>query len=330
MLYYPGWGAATLSVSDDGIFVGQKGNNAFKFTTAANSAVNLPHLSALNVSAAMAINPQGDGPTPNPGENYRYIVGSSRHATGVDRPVVWWGGSATPTDLVNAGVSIVAADGKGLATGVNDVGEVVGWAELKVGTGTAKATRAFRSRAADFLNALPLVAGDELLPLGSQTDVNNLAVAWAIGANNIAVGGSIVKVVNTLTTNAVFWTARNGVSANPVASKLLDLPSRPVIGGQSEATAINYDTTPPGNAGYNRSYIGGWSFDGTTNRATLWRGVSTTVPPLDLNDQHFAYRGTSWWLETIEAINNSKAMVGTGWFNGKRRGYLLVPLTPGN
>ena len=60
-----------------------------------------------------------------------------------------------------------------------------------------------------------------------------------------------------------------------------------------------------------------------------WQATRTPRRSASTNP-HFAYRGTSWWLETIEAINNSKAMVGTGWFNGKRRGYLLTPLTPGN
>ncbi len=316
--YWQGFGAPTLGISDDGIFVGQLGNNAFRRTTTSGTTL-LPHLSTNNLSGAMAINPLGDAGNNVPlGEYSRYIVGASRDAGGTNRPVVWWGGTNIAMDL---GGSLLAATGSGEAIAANDYAEIVGQGQINL-SGT-KVMRGFRSRPSTYFAnaALPLLASDQLKPLGSDTDVNQLSVARGVSNGGIAVGSSLTKAAattNITKTEAVFWPARVGTNANPSAMVLQPL---------STNSFQHYDANWINIGGY----IGGWSYDITAiYHATLWRGASTNTVPQDLNDQHLAYRGTNWWLETVEAINDKKVMVGNGWYNGKPRGYVLVPLTSGN
>ena len=325
--YWQGFGAPSLGVSDDGTFVGQLGNNAFRRTTT-GTTFNLAHLSTLNVSAGVGINrglPSADGAN-------RYIVGKSRvpHTTGgapVDRPTVWWGGSVptayTPLDLGGGSPPIVAANGAGLATAANDYGFVVGWAELMAVS--PKVQRAFRSKDATLANALPLTLGDELpLPAGTLNDINNLSVAWAVNSATppspyvaFAVGSSI-NIQNFISKpNAVFWPTRTTLSGpNPAA---LNLKKIGTTVDQSDATAIN-----------DIGFIGGWSKVGTTSKATLWRGAAVNVLAEDLNDPHIVKLGSGWSLEAVTAINNNRVIVGNGKLNGKPRGFVMVPLPVGN
>ena len=311
--YWQGFGAPPLGVSDDGTFVGQLGNYAFRRTTI-GTTFNLAHLSTLNVSAAVGINrglQTGDATS-------RYIVGKSRNVTGVDRPTVWWGGSAyTPVDLGSGSPSILAIDSAGLATAANDYGVIVGWAEQTAVS--PKVQRAFRSKEATFANALPLTLGDELpLPEGTANTVNNLSTAWAVNsAASIAVGSAINKPPGTYEPTAVFWPNRStGSGPNPKALVLKEINGAT---DTSDATAIN-----------DIGFIGGWSKVGTTSKATLWRGASVYVLAEDLNDPHIVKLGTGWSLEAVTAINTNRVIVGNGKLNGKTRGFVMVPMPVGN
>ena len=92
-----------------------------------------------------------------------------------------------------------------------------------------------------------------------------------------------------------------------------------LLAESAAATAIN-----------DAGFIGGWSKDATTSKATLWRGAAVNVLAEDLNDPHVVKLGTGWSLESVSAINNNRVIVGNGKYNGKPRGFLMVPLTPGN
>ncbi len=315
--FWQGFGAPSLGVSDDGTFVGQLGNNAFHRTTT-GATINLPHLSAQNVSRAVGLNRGLFDPTG------RYIVGSSRAANGIDRPVVWWAGEI-PAKAKDLGENspLLPDTGTGLALAANDSGIIVGQAELLVGG--VKILRAFRPRESANANAnalpLALALGDQLpLPAGTPNGTDNLSVARAVNTSDvgaIAVGSAIKKPFAIPAPSAVFWPARFTPSAaNPAALLLKKMSS---VIDTSDATAIN-----------DADLIGGWSKDASTSKATLWRGAATAVLAEDLNDPHVVKPGTSWSLEAFTAINNDRVIVGNGKCNGKPRGFVMVPLPAGN
>ena len=92
-----------------------------------------------------------------------------------------------------------------------------------------------------------------------------------------------------------------------------------LLAESAAATAIN-----------DAGFIGGWSKDATTSRATLWRGASVNILAEDLNDPHIVKLGAGWSLEAVTAINNNRVIVGNGKLNGKTSGFVMVPLPVGN
>jgi hypothetical protein len=283
------------STSSEAAWVaGYAGNLARVGLDDGTSWITLPHLST-GASKALAMSSNGTN-----------IAGSSQ-VSGVDRAVAWFE-RGFAQDLAGS-----AADGPGVAYGINTNGVVVGQASLKFG-GVSYANRPFRTTG----NTAGIIDSGDILP---TPEGNGEGVASAINASGVAVGWFSPNDLVT-TNSAVLWNVRGPGSSNQTGVDLsVWYPpwQNPASSThrQSRAVAIS-----------DHGAIAGWSGVTITAPKAMYRPYSSASWQ-DLNDRHFVSYPSGWSLLQAVAVNNQRIIVGQGTLSGSSRGFLLVPRTAG-
>jgi hypothetical protein len=234
------------------------------------------------------------------------IAGSSQ-VSGVDRAVAWFRrGSAQ--DLAS-----VAADGPGVAYGINTNGVVVGQASLKFG-GVSYANRPFRTTG----GTAGIIDSGDVLPTPSG---NGEGAASAVNAIGKAVGWYRFSAGST--NRALLWDVRNAGQTNSTG---IDLGFwYPPWQSPESATHI----VSRGLALSDIGAIGGWSGTSASAQKAVYKPFVNAAWQ-DLNDRHFVSYPTGWVLEQVVGINNQRIVIGMGSYSGSSRGWILIPRTAGN
>jgi probable HAF family extracellular repeat protein len=260
-----------------------------------------------------------------------YSFQQSVYPYGNSRATYWEEPGATPLDLGTFPASGDPSPLNSAAYGINDAGQIVGYAEGYSGgrfTGAAYwanrysyaqeiAGNAGQSVQANAINASGLIVGS------ANGDNGEHASSWSSpNDSDINLGDDGEALAVSASGQAVGYVdSRNGVVAT--------LFGRAVLGGLGDQN----DTAKGINAS---GQIVGSSFTSGTPHAVLWSGnyptdplwLAVVNPAIDLNNSIPTNSG--WVLYRANAINDSGEIVGAGTYNGQFHAFALIPAPPSN